>query len=69
MLLGKVAYMAQKLSTSTPPDRHSPLVRKEVGYSVRRGAESPRGSTEDSPAIPASRTRVDKAQRKTGRKG
>lgn len=60
--------MAQKLATSSAPDRHSPLVRKEIGYSIRRGTESPRGSTEDSSAIPVSRARVGKESRKTGRK-
>lgn len=61
--------MAQKLASSSAPDRHSALTRKEIGYSIRRGTESPRGSTEDSSAIPAAGTRVGKEQRKTGRKG
>lgn len=60
--------MAQKLATSVAPDRHSPLVRKEIGYSIRRGMESPRGSTEDSSAIAGARRAVSKEQRKTGRK-
>jgi hypothetical protein len=60
--------MARQNETSSAPDRHSPVTRKELRGSIRRGTDWG-GSTEQSSAIPQRNTTVTKENRKTGRKG
>lgn len=59
--------MARQGENSSAPDRSSPVVRKELRGTIRRGTEWG-GTTETSSAIPARNTRVSKESRKTGRK-
>lgn len=59
--------MARQGENTSAPDRNSPLVRKELQGSIRRGTEWG-GTTENSSAIPQRNTRVSKENRKTGRK-